>query len=80
MATTGNITLTWSLIVRVFLSLVHTLSYPHTHSDEKKAPNSFRQQDCAYPQPSNNLLPSVWHKSVTKSRASKSNVRYNTEK
>lgn len=58
MATTGNITLTWSLALCVFLSLAHTLSYTRTQG--KKAPNIFCQQDCAYPQPSNNLLPCVY--------------------
>lgn len=59
MATTGNITLTWSLALWVFLSLANTHSYTHIHK-EKKAPNIFCQQDCAYPQPSNNLLPCVY--------------------
>lgn len=61
MATTGNITLTWSLslaLVCLFVSRSHTLM--HTHTRGKKAPNIFCQQDCAYPQPSNNLLPCVY--------------------
>lgn len=68
MATTGNITLTWSPSLScVFLSLAHTRTYTHTHiHKEKNAPHIFCQQDCAYPQPSNNLLPCLYRVFGTK--------------
>lgn len=62
MATTGNIPLTPSPAPHAFPCLsLSTLSYAHIRQEKKKeeeeeAPNIFCQQDCAYLQPSNNLL------------------------
>lgn len=59
MATTGNITLTRSLALHVFLSLAHTLSYAHILKEKKHL--IFSVSEIVHTlQPSNNLLPCVY--------------------
>lgn len=59
MATTGNITLTRSLALHVFLSLAHTLSNAHILKEKKHL--IFSVSEIVHTlQPSNNLLPCVY--------------------